>query len=120
MIDTLSIGIRFALYMNLMLLFGLPLFGLYGLKGPERLHGKVLPLRAVAIWLSAAAIGLSVLSIIAMTASMAGVALHQVDRASVEMMIVETPMGNAWATRIVALFMTLTTAIAMGGRKTPT
>ncbi|MBC7506237.1 MAG: copper resistance protein CopD, partial [Sandarakinorhabdus sp.] len=48
MIDTLTIGIRFALYANLMLLFGLPLFGLYGLKGAERLHSNVLPLRALA------------------------------------------------------------------------
>ena len=119
MIDTLTIGIRFALYVNLMLLFGLPLFGLYGLKGAERLHGNVLPLRALAIWLSAAGIALSVLSIFAMTASMAGVALLEVDRASVGMMISETPMGNAWAVRMAALLATLTIAIAVGRGKAP-
>ncbi len=119
MIDTLTIGIRFALYVNLMLLFGLPLFGLYGLKGPERLRGNVLPFRLMTIWLSATAILLSVLSIVAMTASMAGVELLEVDRASVEMMIYETPMGNAWAARIGALLMSFTIAIVMGGRKTP-
>ena len=119
MIDTLTIGIRFALYVNLMLLFGLPLFGLYGLKGPERLQGNVLPFRLMTIWLSATAILLSVLSIVAMTASMAGVELLQVDRASVDIMIYETPMGNAWAARIAALLVTLTVAIAIGGRKTP-
>ena len=120
MTDILTIGIRFALYVDLMLLFGLPLFGLYALRGAERLHGKVLPLRALAIWLSLTALGLSVLSIIAMTASMAGVALTEIDRASVNMMISETPMGYAWQTRIAALLMTLTIAIVMGGRKTPT
>ena len=119
MIDTLTIGIRFALYVNLMLLFGLPLFGLYGLKGPERLQGNVLPFRLMIIWLSATAILLSVLSIVVMTASMAGVELLQVDRESVNMMIYETPMGNAWAARIAALVVTLTVAIAIGGRKTP-
>ena len=120
MIDTLTIGIRFALYVNLMLLFGLPLFGLYALKSGERLHGNVLPLRALAIWLSATGIALSVLSIFAMTAAMAGVALLAVDRASVSMMISETPMGRAWAVRMAALFGTLIIAIAMGRRKTPT
>ena len=68
-IETLTIGTRFALYVDLMLLFGLPLFGLYALKGAERLHSNVLPLRALTIWLALLATGLSVLSIIAMTAS---------------------------------------------------
>ena len=119
MIDTLTIGIRFALYVNLMLLFGLPLFGLYGLRGAERLHSDVLPFRAMAICLSATAIGLSVLSIFAMTASMAGVTLLEVDRASVSMMISDTPMGKAWAVRMAALFATLAIATVMGGRKSP-
>ena len=119
MIDTLTIGIRFALYVNLMLLFGLPLFGLYGLRGPERLQDNVLPFRVMTVWLSASAILLSLLSIFAMTASMAGVELLQVDRDSVKMMIYETPMGNAWAARIAALVVTLMVAIAIGGRKTP-
>lgn len=120
MIDTLTIGIRFALYANLMLLFGLPLFGLYGLKGAERLHSNVLPLRALAIWLAATGVALSVLSIFAMTASMAGVTLLEVDQASVSMMISETPMGKAWAVRMAALFATLAIATVMGGRKSPT
>ena len=120
MIDALTIGIRFALYANLMLLFGLPLFGLYALKGAERLHGNVLPLRAFTIWLGLLGIGLSVLSIIAMTASMAGVSLFETDRASVAMMIFETPMGHAWQARIAALFGTLCLAVAVGGRNRPT
>jgi copper resistance protein D len=41
MTDQLNIGIRFALYANLMLLFGLPLFERYALKGPERLQNAV-------------------------------------------------------------------------------
>ena len=120
MIDTLTIGIRFALYVDLMLLFGLPLFGLYALRGVERLHSNVLPLRALAIWLSVTGVALSVLSIFAMTASMAGVALLEVDRASVSMMIFETPMGKAWAVRMAALFGVLVIAIVMKRRKTPT
>ena len=120
MIDALTIGVRFALYANLMLLFGLPLFGLCALRGAERLHSNVLPLRALTIWLAVLAAGLSVLSIIAMTASMAGVALIEVDRASAITMIFETPMGNAWQARIVALLGTLYLAVALGGRNRPT
>lgn len=120
MLDTLTVGIRFTLYVDLMLLFGLPLFALYALKGVERLHSNVLPLHALAIWLSATGFALSVLSIFAMTAAMAGVALLEVDRASVSMMISETPMGRAWAVRMAALFGTLMIGIAMGRRKTPT
>lgn len=120
MIDTLTIGIRFALYVDLMLLFGLPLFGIYALKGAERLHSHVLPLRALTIWLALLATGLSVVSIIVMTASMAGVSLFEVDRTSVNAMISETPMGNAWQVRVTALLGTLYLAVALGGRNKPT
>lgn len=120
MIDTLTIGIRFALYVNLMLLFGLPLFGFYALKGAERLQGNVLPLRLLVAVLAATAITLSILSIMAMTASMAGVSLLEVDQASVSMMIAETPMGKAWQARIAALLATLYFAVAMGRRNSPT
>lgn len=120
MIDGLTIGIRFALYADLMLLFGLPMFGLHALRGAERLQSNVLPLRALTIWLALLAIGLSVLSIIAMTASMAGVSLFEIDRASVNSMISETPMGNAWQARVAALLGTLYLAVSLGGRNKPT
>lgn len=118
--DVLTIGIRFALYANLMLLFGVPLFAIYSLEGSERLNGRVLPLRAVILWLSVSAIGLSLLSIVAMTASMADVPLLEVDSTSVRMMIAETPMGQAWKVRIGALLITLSVAIVSGQRKRPT
>ncbi len=116
----LTIGIRFALYANLMLLFGLPLFALYALKGAERLNGNVLSFRSFTIWLALLATCLSLLSIIAMTASMAGVSLFEVDRASLRAMILETPMGEAWAVRIVALIGMLCLTVSPGGRNRPT
>lgn len=116
----LLIGIRFALYVNLMLLFGLPMFGLYALRGAERVRSSVLPFRALMFWLAAAAIGLSILAIIAMTASMAGISLTEVDRASVDMMISQTAMGTAWQARIAALLTTFYLTIALGARKTAT
>ena len=117
MTEQLNIGIRFALYANLMLLFGLPLFGLYALKGAKRLQDRVLPLRALTGWLSASGIVLSLLGIAAMTASMAGVELFEVDPASVSIMIFETSMGNAWTVRMLALLSTLAAAFGIIGTK---
>lgn len=97
--DVLYIGVRFALYADLMLLFGLPLFAIYTPEEPENVpdHRWVLGCLAVL------GLALSALSIAAMTASMAGVSLLEVDRASIVMMVSDTPMGKAWAVRIVAL-----------------
>lgn len=120
MIDGLTIGIRLALYANLMLLFGMPLFGLYALRGKERLHSNVLPLRALLFWLALLAISLSVLNIVTMTASMMGVSPFDIDWASVQMMVRETPMGEAWAERIAALLGTLCLTVSLGGRNRPT
>ena len=113
MTEELNIGVRFALYANLMLLFGLPLYALYALKGAERLQTNILSLRVLTCWLSASGIALSLLSITAMTASMAGVQLFEVDSALVSMMIFETPMGNAWSVRVMALLITFSAAFRM-------
>ena len=113
MIEQLNIGIRFALCANLMLLFGLPLFALYALRGAERAQVNILPLRALTVWLSVTGIALSSLSITAMTASIAGVQLLEVDIASISVMIFETPMGNAWLVRVIALFSTFAVAYRM-------
>lgn len=117
MIEQLNIGIRFALYANLMLLFGLPLFALYAFRGAERFQANILQLRALVGWLSASGIALSLLSITAMTASMAGVQLLEVDTASISVMIFETPMGNAWLVRVIALFATFAVALQMVASK---
>ncbi len=116
MIDQLNIGIRFALYVNLMLLFGLLLFERTALKSAERLQNTVLPLRALTIWFSLLSVALSLLSIAVMTAAMMGASLLEVEFASVRMMIFETPMGNAWIVRILALFSTLAAGYWMRGR----
>lgn len=107
MTEHLNIGVRFALYANLMLLFGLPLFGLYSLDATERQQGAVFPFRSYIVCLSLLGVALSLLSITAMTASMMGVQLNAVDTASIQTMIVDTPMGNAWAVRVMALIALL-------------
>ncbi len=111
--DLLNIGIRFALYTNLMLLFGFPFFALYALKGAERVRTNILPLRALICGLSASGFAFSVLSIAAMTASMMGVSLLDVDLTSISIMMFETPMGIAWLIRMIALLATLVVAFRM-------
>ena len=93
------IGIRFALYANLMLLFGMPLFALYAPGGRQSVGAR----RQVSLALALTGILVSLVSIAMMTASMAGVLLTQVDPSAVQMMITETPMGQAWAIRLAAL-----------------
>lgn len=92
-------GIRFAHYADLMLLFGLPLFTLFNPLGRNSLatNGRVL------LFLILGGLALSTLSIVAMTASMAGVAILDVDCTSIWAMISQTPMGAAWSVRMCVL-----------------
>lgn len=92
-------GIRFAHYADLMLLFGLTLFTLFNPLGRNSLatNGRVL------LFLILGGLALSTLSIVAMTASMAGVAILDVDCTSIWAMISQTPMGAAWSVRMCVL-----------------
>jgi putative copper resistance protein D len=102
----LAIAVRFALYANLMVLFGWPLFALYGVRdkasGPSR--NQLLSLTLIAALLSVA-------GMLAMTAAMSGVAIIDVDRESIEAMVFETPMGVAWQARMVDLASIIALAV---------
>lgn len=108
--DSLTIAIRFALYANLMVLFGWPLFAYYG---PSEAIARFCPPRLLLIGLALSALALSLLSITAMTATMAGVSLGNVDRSSVSAMIFETPMGAAWCVRMAALALLIVMSAAV-------
>lgn len=110
--DPLYIGIRFALYADLMLLFGLPLFVLYTPEGRESAPVR----RPVLAGLALLGLVLSTLAIAAMTASMAGVPILDVDRGSIATMISDTPMGMAWSVRMGALALL---AISLGTSQRP-
>lgn len=99
MADWATIGVRFALYADLMLLFGQPLFWLYAPGGRHSIGDR----RRLLSALTLTGIGLSLLSITIMTASMAGVALGEVDPDAIRMMATDTPMGHAWVVRLAAL-----------------
>ncbi|WP_223484447.1 copper homeostasis membrane protein CopD [Pseudomonas sp. A-RE-19] len=103
MSDSVSIALRFALYVDLMLLFGVALFGLYSLKGQERMSGAVLPFRSMLAGTAALGALLSVASMVMMVSAMSGESDFAELRPHIEMMVLETDVGLAWVVRIVAL-----------------
>lgn len=106
MSDWLNIGMRFALYVDLMLLFGLPLFILYNFRNEQRLAREALRFDSLLVGIAGIGLLLSVFSMILLAQSMSGVS-HFVDlRQHVfEMIITGTDAGLAWAARIVALLL---------------
>lgn len=103
----LTIAVRWALYIDLMLLFGLPMFALYGLGHEERQRHDMVPLRPLLPPLSVAAILLSLLWLATVCASMAGTDILQLDRATIDMVATQTALGAAWLVRLAALTATL-------------
>lgn len=111
MTAALTIAVRWALYIDLMLLFGLPIFALYGLAREERRRHMLVPLRPVLPLLSVAAILLSLLWLATVCASMAGTDILQLDRATIDMVATQTALGTAWQVRLAALGATLLLAM---------
>ncbi len=113
--NPLTVAIRFALYADLMLLFGVSVMALY-MAGGRTGWGAG---QRVALLLAVFGLGLSLLSVVAMTASMEGVSLTQVDSAALRSMIFETPMGSAWMVRAGALVALGLAAILAPGAIVP-
>ena len=109
--EWLTIAVRFGLYLDLAALFGLPLFGLYGLRGAERSPEGLRTLRLLYAALAVAGLLLSGLAILALTASMSGVPLGQIDSSSISMLVFETSIGLAWQARMAALLLFLGVAL---------
>ncbi|AIG05369.1 copper resistance D [Pseudomonas fluorescens] len=105
MSDSLGIALRFALYLDLMLLFGLGLFGLYGLKAAERQPGVVLNFKGWLAGTAAVGVLLSVLSLLWMTWAMSGVEQWQALGPHLQMMLWQTELGLTWMLRIGALLV---------------
>lgn len=114
--DPASVAVRWALYVDLMLLLGLPGFGLYALRGAERVSGTVLPFRRWLGLLAAIGVVLSALSLMLLAASMSGVAPVDVDRASIGAVATGTSIGTAWQVRTAALLAVIWLALT-GWRK---
>lgn len=106
----IDIALRFALYLDLTLLFGLALFGLYGLRGEQDRWRFRRPL--------AVTLGLSVLlsggALLRLALSMSGAAsLAELDPALLSMLLLETAAGHSWLLRLAALLLA---GVALAGR----
>jgi len=100
-VDVLGVGVRFALYLDLMVMFGLAAFGLLSLRAAER--AAVLPLRLAIVASGLLGAALSALGLAATAASMAGVPLSAIDRTSMVLLLTGTTAGAAWSIRMAAL-----------------
>lgn len=98
MVELINIILRFALYVDLLLLFGLALFVLYSAETLLRFRPM---LRGMAL------IGalLSVAGLVLMTRSMSGETALAALWPHVQMMLLETDVGLAWAVRMTALII---------------
>ncbi|WP_194954609.1 copper homeostasis membrane protein CopD [Sphingopyxis solisilvae] len=112
--DIVLIGIRFALYADLMLIAGLAVFPLYALTRSER-HAPQ-PMAAIwrtQRWLSVAGLLLSGLGMEALAASMQGVSLFSLESQPFWDLVRETDAGWAWMVRTAALLVALAAALWM-------
>jgi copper resistance protein D len=117
--DPVLIGIRFALYADLMLIAGLAAFPLYALTRSERLERQ--PLAAIwraERWLCAAGLLVSTLGMGVLAASMQGVGILSLELQPFWDLVRETEVGMAWIYRSAALLLALAAAVWMTRRPT--
>ena len=103
-LDWCSVLLRFGLYFDLMVVFGMPFFSLYALRKEERFTfpGRALP---IIVWASIL-LGLifSFASLVVMAKNMTGAADYQtIQSHAFGMILGETYFGTAWISRMVAL-----------------
>lgn len=103
--DSINIALRFALYLDLMLLFGLAAFGLYSLQGRERVSGTVLPFASLLMATTVLGLLLSLAAMACMAWAMSGVSEWAELWPHIEMMVLETDVGLSWTLRMAALLL---------------
>ena len=97
----LGIMVRWALVADLILLFGVPMFAIYS---ADSVGARVFaPLRIVVMLTAPGGFLLSALGLAIAAATMSGVPLAQLDRATLAMLINQTAVGTAFLVRMSAL-----------------
>ena len=107
-LDWGSVFLRFGLYADLMVLFGMPLFSLYALKNEERstFPGRILPIILFGSILLG--MGLSIASLVVMVKNMTGATDYQtIESHAFGMILGETYFGTSWVSRMMALAVSL-------------
>ena len=106
MSDSINIAVRFALYMDLMLLFGLAIFGLYSLRGKERVSGAVLNFESLLFGTAVVGVLLSLTAMLLLAKAMSGVSeFMELHHHIFEMVLTGTDVGLTWMVRIAALVL---------------
>lgn len=110
------IAVRYALFVDLGLLFGIAFFGLYGMSGLGRDGRSALPIRPMLLALASAGVMLSGFGFILQAAGMAGTSITEVDQATLVMLLSGTALGWALLIRLAVLFGILICAPAIARR----
>ena len=106
MSDSINIAVRFALYLDLMLLFGLAVFGVFSLRGKERVSGRVLNFESLLLGTSVVGVVLSLAAMLLLAQAMSGVSgVMELHHHIFEMVLMGTDVGLTWMVRIVALVL---------------
>ena len=107
MSDFLNVALRFTLYTDLMMLFGLATFGLYSLRGQERTSGVVLHFESLLGGTAAIGIVVSLAALIVLARNMSGASDWAELRPHIEMLLGSTEVGFSWIARIGALALVM-------------
>lgn len=118
MSDPLNVVLRIALYLDLMLLFGLAVFGLYSFRGKERVSGTLLHFGSLLAGTAAMGMLLSIAFFVVMTRNMSGAADWDELRPHMEMMLYETEIGYSWLMRMISLAVVI--FVASQSKRWPT
>lgn len=115
--DWLAVALRLALYVDLGLAFGLPLFCLGALRRDEHVARFAAQCRAVALGCALAGIVLSLGALVVMARTMTGADSYAaLEREAFGMILAGTTYGTAWSVRVAALALCLPGALALRAR----
>ncbi|CCQ42360.1 copper homeostasis membrane protein CopD [Yersinia enterocolitica] len=106
--DQIMIIVRFFLYLDLMLIFGLPFFEIYGINKTRRETGSVIHFRSFIFFAIISGIVLTFFNMLLVSNAMSGVTdFRELSIHIIEMVIEETEVGVSWVIRLIALFIAL-------------
>ena len=106
--DLIIIVIRFLLYLDLMILFGLPFFQIYGISGVRNEMHNLINFRSFIALAVLIGILLTGMNMLLVSNAMSGVTdFRELSIHIIEMVIEETDVGISWVVRLFALFISL-------------
>lgn len=115
--DPVAITIRFALYADLALMFGLARLALYALGDATGAMVSALPVRRISAITAAVGLLLSAAGVAVMAAGMAGIPVDEIDRETLDAVLFGMSTGTAALVRMAALGLILVLCLGAPGRR---